>query len=772
MLSGSGDRRSKLKWAIGLSPLLVLVIYLAIPPSLGDRPTSTVLNDRDGHLLSASIAADGQWRFPLCDSVPGKLERCILLFEDEYFYSHPGINPFSVLRAIRQNVKQQRIVSGASTLTMQLARMLQNRERTLLQKLLEMGIALRMEVWYSKEELLRHYTSLAPFGGNVVGIDAASWRYYGRPAHLLSWSESATLAVLPNQPGAIYPGTSMEALRHKRDFLLKKLYQSSEIDSLTYVLSLEEPLPDKPFDIPQQAPHLLTTIRENAEGHTLNTTIHPFWQQKTTEVAERKHRWLKSNGIDNLAVIVVDLQNGKVLSYVGNTSDPTADGYQVDVIQKPRSSGSILKPLLYARSLEKGIILPKTLLPDVPSFFGGYTPKNFNLGYAGMAKANEALSMSLNIPFTHLLQEYTYEAFHQDLQKFGITTLSQPPGHYGLSIILGGAEVKLWDLAQVYFSLYRKLANEDNYQISFLPDAEKIPDVELSEINVWHTFRAMTELTRPGADHSWQNFSSSQLIAWKTGTSFGFRDAWAIGLNGNILVGVWVGNADGEGRAGLSGASSAGPILTELIRLGDYDNQWLEKLKPFSFPHQTCTASGMLAGPACKHTENMDLGPEAERSGLCTYHQHLWMDESLTYTVNHSCYDMRKASQQSVFVLPPKQGYYYQKNHSDYSGRPPVFPGCEQGAEEVLAINYPSANAKIFIPKELQGQSGEVILEGSHQNPNAELFWHLNDQYLGSTHGEHKQSLLLPQGQYLITILDAQGNATSRSFEVVSDPSS
>ncbi len=185
MLSGSGDRRAKIKWAAWLSPLLALGIYLAIPPSLGDRPTSTVLNDRNGHLLSASIAADGQWRFPLCDSVPAKLERSILLFEDEYFYYHPGVNPLSVLRAIRQNIRQQRIVSGASTLTMQLARMLQNEKRTFFQKLREVGIALRMELWYSKKDLLRHYASLAPFGGNVVGIDAASWRYYGRPAHLL-----------------------------------------------------------------------------------------------------------------------------------------------------------------------------------------------------------------------------------------------------------------------------------------------------------------------------------------------------------------------------------------------------------------------------------------------------------------------------------------------------------------------------------------------------------------------------------------------------------
>ncbi|MEP0365628.1 MAG: penicillin-binding protein 1C [Cyclobacteriaceae bacterium] len=752
-----------------LSPLVILLIYLAIPVSEPHLSFSTVLNDRDGNLLSASIAADGQWRFPLADSIPQKLETCMLMFEDEYFYSHPGINPVSILRALRQNFKAGKVVSGASTITMQVARMLQREERTVIQKILEMGMALRLETHHSKIEILNQYASLAPFGGNVVGINAASWRYFARPPHLLSWAECAALAVLPNQPGAIYPGTGQSTLRRKRDFLLKKLLQKNIIDSLEYRLSVSEPLPGTPFDIPQKAPHLLTTVRETAEGEQILSTIDPFWQQKTTAVVERKHRILQGNGVDNLAALTVDLKTGKVLAYVGNTQDRQAEGFQVDVIQKPRSSGSILKPLLYTAALDDGLILPRTLLSDIPTFFGGYTPKNFSYGYEGVVNANQALSMSLNIPFTYLLKDYGYERFHHDLKQAGITTLNQPPVHYGLTMVLGGAEVKLWDLAQAYFSMYRKLANEDNLKISYSTEPGKLPDFPFEEINIWHAFSAMTELKRPGSDQHWQSFNSSQVMAWKTGTSFGFRDAWALGLNGEVLIAVWVGNADGEGRAGLSGASSAGPILTELIRLAPNNPQWLARLEPFSITKNVCVLSGMLAAPHCTDIVSEPLGQQAEKSGICSYHQLLWLDETETYEVDKSCYPSALSLRKSVFILPSTQGYYYQKTHTGYIGKPSPYPGCEIEKQNVLSINYPVENTRIFIPRELAGQSSQVIIEAAHQNPHAKLYWHLNEQYLGETVNEHKQSLALAKGEYLITIMDDLGNSLSRQFEVISD---
>ncbi len=757
----------KKKWWIILLGCLPIIL-LSIPFSIPAYPTSTVLNDRDGKLLSAIIAQDGQWRFPLTDSVPQKFETCLLLFEDEYFYRHPGINPISFSRAIVQNIKAGKVISGASTLTMQLARMLRHQDRTYYQKMVEMWLALRIETHYSKRDILRHYASLAPFGGNVVGIDAAAWRYYGRPAHLLSWAESATLAVLPNDPGSIYPGRGIEKLRQKRNFVLQKLLNRRIIDSLTYNLCLAEPLPEKPFRIPQRATHLLTTLLPSQDGRQIHSSLSPFWQTKAINVTSRHHHVLKTNGIDNLAAMVINLKDGEVLAYVGNTNDSRADGYLVDVIQSPRSSGSILKPMLYAASLDRGLILPETLLTDVPSFFGGYSPKNFNLGYEGVIKANQALSMSLNIPFSHLLRDYTYEQFHQDLKNYGLTTLGNAPGRFGLSLILGGAEVKLWDLAQVYFSMYRKLSNEPNLKITTNSLPDTIPDILMEEINIWHTFQAMTELSRSGQDANWKNFTSSQKIAWKTGTSFGFRDAWAVGLNGEILVAVWVGNADGEGRAGLIGSSTAGPILNELIRASEYQSGWLEDLMPMGNELPVCEASGMLANEYCTETKIMTLGRNAEKSGLCSYHKTFWVDQSGNYTVNQSCYDFSIAQQKTLFILPPHQGNYYRKNHSNYEGRPAPYPGCPSSLENPLAITYPTPDTKVFIPRELDGQLGKVIIEASHQNTDTKLYWHLNDEYLGETTTDHRQALTLPKGDYLVTVMDEVGNAASRRFEVVS----
>lgn len=762
-------KKVKTKVFLVTSPIVACIIYLTIPVADQQLPFSTVINDRNGNLLSASIAADGQWRFPPTDSIPNKLATSILLFEDEHFYRHPGFNPLSIFRALRQNIEAGRVVSGASTITMQVARMMERKDRTLFQKIKEFGIALRLEIQNSKKEILNKYASFAPFGGNVVGINAASWRYYGRPAHLLTWSESATLAVLPNQPGIIYPGTEQQALRKKRDFLLNKIFLKGFIDTLDYQLSLAEPLPERPYDIPQKASHLLTTIRENQEGTNVNTSLDPYWQSRVAEVIERKHKVLKGNGIENLAAMVVDLKSGEVIAYVGNTSDSNADGYNVDVIQRPRSSGSILKPLLYAAAISNGTILPKTLLQDVPAFFGGYSPKNFNYGYEGMIAADQALSKSLNIPFTYLLKKYGYEKFYQDLRNLGITTLNKPPIHYGLTMILGGAEVKLWDLAQAYFSLYRKLANEDNMTISYDYKSSKMSDVAMEEISIWHTFQAMTELRRPGSDQHWESFNSSQLIAWKTGTSFGFRDAWTIGLNGDKLIAIWVGNADGEGRAGLIGSTTAGPILTELIRLADHDPSWLKQLTPYSISKSTCAKSGQLANEYCSETISTPVGTKAERNGICTYHQRVWMDQTSTYLVNKNCYPAGEIVPKTIFVLPPTEGYYYRKMHSDYEGRPSSHPDCEIAQPEVLAINYPEPQSKIFLPRALIGELNEVIMEASHQNTEAVLHWHLNELYLGESMGDHKKSVKLDKGNYTLTIVDNTGNRVSSAFEIISE---
>lgn len=751
-----------------LSFFFLVIVFLLYPLSETSYPYSTVLNDRKGNLLGATIARDGQWRFPEPDAIPDKISTCIQYYEDRHFYKHPGVNPLAIGRAMWQNIQAGRVVSGASTLTMQIARMMRRRERTIWQKLIEIGVALKLEIAYSKSDLMKKYLSIAPFGGNVVGIEAASWRYFNRPPHLLSWGESAALAVLPNNPGAIYPGRSNKQYLNKRNRLLGYLLEYDIIDSTTHELSVMEELPGTPFPIPQKAPHLLSELKKKKPESIATTTLDPFWQARTSEIVERHHLTQMANGVENACAIVIDLSSSKVLAYVGNTSDQQAEGWQVDVIQKPRSPGSSLKPLLYAHALDRGKILPTTLLPDIPTFFGGFSPKNFSGGYEGAVPADKALAKSLNIPFTYLLKNYTYEQFHFDLQKMGFTTLDKPPGHYGLSMILGGAEVTSWDLANAYVRLYQSLATSETKPITYLQSQNEKTKKLLDPAAIWHTLHAMTELSRPYGENEWQSFSSSQLIAWKTGTSFGFRDAWAIGLNGKILVSVWVGNADGEGRAGLTGINAAAPLFHEIIRLSPHDRNWLDKLKPVMNKKQVCIKSGMLANDLCPSVLQ-EVPKNAKLSGKCTYHSAYWMSSDSAYRINSSCYTLANAHRAMHFVLPSSMGYYYAKSHPDYQGIPPLHPSCNATTSSPIEILYPNPNSRVFIPVTLDGSAGKIVMEATHLNATATLFWSIGNNFYGKTTENHQLEVFLPKGKHVLKITDEKGNEKVRMFEVVSE---
>ncbi len=575
-------KQNKIKSSIVF--VLLIIYYFSLPKILFQEPYSTVIESKEGELLGAKIARDGQWRFPAQDSVPYKFKKCIVYFEDEYFYKHPGFNPVAMVNAIKQNRKAGKVVRGGSTLTQQVVRLSRKgNSRTYFEKVIELILSTRLELRHSKNTILELYAAHAPFGGNVVGLEMASWRYFGVQSHQLSWAESATLAVLPNAPSLIYPGKNQEKLRVKRNNLLKKLEKATIIDKQTYELAIEEPLPQKPYDLPQIAPHLLQRVAKHQEGTRIKTTVEIALQNRVNQIAKYYYSQYKQNEVNNLAILVIDLQNRNVLSYVGNSPTDLNHQKDVDIIDAPRSTGSILKPLLYAAMLDEGELLPNTLVADIPTQISGYTPQNFNLTFDGAVPAHRALSRSLNIPAVLMLQDYGVNKFYEELQKFKLKDISKPPDHYGLSLILGGAESNLWDLCRTYAGLsstinyfntnngkYRsKEFAELNYQNDFIPDfgLQSSQKTILGAGSVWLTYNAMEEVNRPEGDEAWKFYDSSLKIAWKTGTSFGNRDAWAIGTNSRYVVGVWVGNASGEGRPTLTGVTSAAPILFDVFNL-------------------------------------------------------------------------------------------------------------------------------------------------------------------------------------------------------------
>ncbi|MEO8589765.1 MAG: penicillin-binding protein 1C, partial [Flavobacteriales bacterium] len=571
----------RLRWV--LAALAVLLAWARWGPMdpLFTTPRSTVLLDANGELLGAAVADDGQWRMPAGDTIPPRFERCLIEFEDRRFRSHWGVRLPSMVRAWQQNRRAGRTVSGGSTITMQVARMARgDRTRSYGQKLIEVLLALRIELRYSKDEILGLYAANAPFGGNVVGLEAAAWRWYGRAPKDLGWGECATLAVLPNAPARMHPGRNRDALRAKRDRLLDRLLVVHALDSMEWSLAREEPLPEVPISLPQRAPHLLATLqRSGHDGERITSTLNGALQQRVTALLERYAPALRANEVYNAAVLVLDVPTGEVLAYVGNVpSAGEAHAGAVDIVQARRSTGSLLKPFLYADMLQNGELMPDQLVADLPTSYDGFAPRNFEDRYDGAVPASQALARSLNVPAVRELRAHGVGRTLHALRSMGLDHIDRSADDYGLSLVVGGAESTLWELTGAYASMartvlrYRGEGTVDGGVVhppiiqrsSEEPGTNDAPP-PLSAAALYHTLEAMQQLNRPEAEAGWRQFAGGERIAWKTGTSFGHRDAWAVGVTDRYAVGVWTGNATGEGRPGLTGTLAAAPVLFEVF---------------------------------------------------------------------------------------------------------------------------------------------------------------------------------------------------------------
>ncbi|MCX6267439.1 MAG: penicillin-binding protein 1C [Bacteroidetes bacterium] len=783
------NRRIRRYVACILLLFMALLFWFSLPRPLFQDPVSTVLLDRAGNLLGAKISADQQWRFPESVTVPEKFRLAITHYEDRFFRYHPGFNPAALFRAAYLNMKHGRIISGGSTISMQVIRLMRkNRERTYLEKFKEIFLAFRLEVSHSKADILRLYVSHAPFGGNVVGLDAAAWRYFGADAGSLSWAEAATLAVLPNSPGLIYPGRNPHSLLTRRNKLLDILYARGVIDASTCTLAKSEKIPEKPFPLPQRAPHLLDRIvREGNSGTRVCTTIDINVQNRVSDILDLHSIQLRANEIHNAAALVLDVNSGNVLAYVGNIPGETArdHGNNVDIITAPRSTGSILKPFLYAAMLSEGLLLPNTLVPDIPMQVGGFIPENYNLTYDGAVPAKMALSRSLNIPAVKMLQTYGYEQFYALLRKLGMTTLSKPADHYGLSIILGGAEANLWDLAGIYASMARTLnhysgTNPKYSRSDFHPPGYLASENRMSQSfndqsswfdagSIWLTFEAMVEVSRPDAELQWQQFSSSHKIAWKTGTSFGNRDAWSVGVTPEYVVAVWAGNASGEGRPGLTGVAVAAPVLFDIFKALP-PATWFKTPEGALMPAAVCRYSGYLATSLCEFVDTLWVQKSGSKTTPCPFHQLIHLDKTGLWQVNSTCESQENMQHVSWFVLPPVQEWYFRNKNPFYKVLPPFRKDCGGNTDRRnMEIIYPKNNSKIYIPVDLDGKPGSTVFKVAHRNTEIRVFWHLDDRFIGTTVQMHQMALSPDRGIHRLTLVDQTGETLRIVFEVINE---
>ena len=759
----------------------VIVYVCCLPSDLFEGTVySTVIEDRNGELLNARIATDGQWRFPPSDSVPEKFAVALTQFEDAWFRYHPGVNPVSLLKASYRNISRGRVVSGGSTLTMQVIRLYRQKERTVWQKFIECILATRLEFRYDKDEILALYSAHAPFGGNVVGLDAASWRYFGKPPEELSWGEAAVLAVLPNSPAMIHPGRNRDLLKIKRDRLLRKIMDNGYMDMSSFVLACEEPLPEKPLPLPQHAAHLSGYRGEHSLGYSkvaffesgkknilgtgvVRTTIDIDFQRRVENILSRWYDDFSKKGINDLAAVVIDVRTSEIISYCGNVGfESGRPGSQVDIIRAARSTGSILKPFLYCAMLQDGTLLPHTLLPDLPVNINGFSPQNFDRHFYGAVTAADALARSLNVPAVHELRDYGVPRFQNLLVNCGMTTLVREAEDYGLSLILGGAEGRLGEITAAYAAMAHLLQygfSDKDSAAGGIFDGFPLKD----RVALWWTADALKEVNRPD-EMDWRLISSVKKVAWKTGTSYGFRDAWAVGITPDYAVGVWAGNASGEGVPGLTGAASAGPVLFSLFNILP-GKEW------FDFPAdeeyleaEVCRNSGHLKGPYCEECDTLRLPFAAGHSTSCTYHKTITVTPEGRY---RTVAGDPGASVKKVFNLPPAMEWYYRVNHPEYKPLPPWKPGevAEDGISPMEFI-YPESGSTIYIPRQLDGSHKGVVLNLAHSIQSSEVFWHIDSSYLGSTRYIHHMTVIPSEGKHTVTAVDTEGNSLSVSFDV------
>ena len=764
----------RVRWIARVGVVGVLAAaFFSLPVVRPGGPTSRILVDREGRLLAARVAADEQWRMPPGVDLPERYVQALLTFEDRRFFRHPGIDPIAVVRAVAANVRKGRVVSGASTITMQVIRMGRSpTARTIWQKAWEALLAVRLEAALSKREILATYAAHAPFGGNVVGLEAAVWRYLGRPSKTLTWAEAAFLAVLPNSPSLMHPGRRRSQLKAKRDRLLFQLRKAKIINDIDYTLAMAEPLPRRPQAMPQHALHWLARQSATSSDAWTPTTLDRTVQARAEDEVRHALEALKGDGIHNASAVVMHVPSGETLAYVGNGVGLQAVEHApfVDVARAPRSTGSILKPFLYAYALDAGELNPAERMVDAPIRVGTFFPENFDGSFRGVVRADTALARSLNVPAVLLLKRVGVARFLGFLRSSGLSTLGRSARHYGLSLALGGAEATLWELTSLYAGLSWRAAGNSGPWPGPRSGLGPTPSIQpkLSVGAAYLTLSALQEVTRPGLRRRWRRLAGNQSIYWKTGTSFGFRDAWAIGVTGSYAVGVWVGNADGEGRPGLVGLRAAAPLMFALF-------DQLPRSPPLTEPSdalvaiEVCKHSGHRPGPHCGDRSIVTIPKDSTYATVCPFCRSFSTDARGQRRVHADCHPFEEIRSRRQFVLPAQLERHYRQHDAGYRSLPVWKEGCAPSGGTVASMSciFPPPDAQFYVPRQLDGRRGRLVFEAAHRDPEAEVHWHLDDRFLTTTQEQHQVEVNPQPGEHRLTLVDYKGERIQRRFVVL-----
>lgn len=800
---GRSLRRGLLRGAGLLTLLLPLLLTLGAAFRWADRsypfpvqalhpPAGTLVLDRHGEPLRIFLPLDGRRRFPVrLDEVSPELVETLVASEDRYFRLHPGVNPLAVLRAAVGNLRAGRVVSGGSTITMQLARLCQPAPRTWGAKLREAFRALQLERRYSKDEILEHYLNLAPFGGNIVGIGAAAWFYCGKLPAQLSLGEAALLSIIPRAPRGYDPFVYPERALRERDKLLDKLQARGLATPAEVAAAKAHPLPRSMRRLPFQAPHLAQELfaAHGRPGGTrtmvLQSTLDLGVQRVAQALVDARIGTLREQGLGNVAVVVLEHNSNELRALVG-TADffDTAHQGQINAALIKRSPGSALKPFLYALALEQGLVAPESLLLDLPKDFAGYVARNYDNRYSGQVTVTEALARSLNAPAVDLLNRVGVAEFLQLLRRAGLRTLDKPAGHYGLPLVLGAGEVRLLDLVNAYAALARGgefLPVRDLLELRQGLGTGQGPPQEsarargvrlLSPEACRLTAEMLAQVERSDLPQAWSLTRGAPAVAWKTGTSFGHRDAWAVGFSGTYAIGVWVGNLDGRPEPGISGARHAGPLLLELFRALEPEGSRLPSLEPLNLDEvEVCAASRELATPLCTERLRITVIPGRTRLPRDTMHRRIFVDAETGERLMGDCLLQRPHTGRVVRLDPPELTAWRRSRGQGAGGLPHLSPLCSEvpGGEGPKIVS-PSPRTPYLLRPDAPLEFQRIALAAQAGVDAGRLYWYQDGELLAGGAPEDKLFLTPRPGEHTLVLMDSLGRQDAVTYSVRERP--
>ncbi len=756
----------KIYLRVGIIFAIFLALHLSFPLPKENNYSQIVTSDK-GIVLSAFLSADDKWRMKTeLNEITPELQKAFIAKEDKYFYYHFGINPIAILRAGFNNLVKGKKTSGASTITMQVARLLAPKERTYTNKIIEIFRALQLEFTYSKVEILQLYLNLVPYGSNIEGVKAASVLYFSRLPNQLSLAQITTLTIIPNRPTSLAIGKHNERIEKERNRWLK-IFETENVFPKTVIAdALVEPLNAKRQKTPKTAIHFAHWLhKQYPTKPIIQTYIRADMQAKTEEIARTYMRSIQHFGINNTAILIVENNTRNVVAYLGSQNfDDAKHAGQVDGVRAYRSPGSALKPLVYGLAFEKGLITPKSMLIDVPKDFNGYMPENYNRKFNGYVAAEKALAASLNLPAVELLNLLTVDTLVLRLQQADFEWISKRNKNLGLSLALGGCGVSVAEMA----GLYASFANGGRYQtLNYIAPLPPEGGVEtppsggrgaaiLSPAANYMLTEILTKVERPAElPNSYENNPYLPKIAWKTGTSYGRRDAWSIGFNKKYTIAVWVGNFSGEGRPELTGATIATPLLFKLFNNLDYNGgyQWFDMPTNLDF-RLVCQHSGKVPNEFCEQLSSDAYIPSISSAVKCEHLKQVYVSANEKLSFCTKCLPENHYKHKLYPNYPPEMLMYYDQNQITYSKIPPHNPECTQifDGQEPKIIS--PANDREYLTDD---ESVELLLQAQAANDVKKLYWYVNDKFYKEAVPSSRTFFKPERGRIKISCSDDKG---------------